>query len=135
MSWNGVCAFCFADCSLHNKQQLTFHLIHDNSWQQYWLTIPEAVCTLMCSWWWAEEPPETCRESVEIKNRETLHLFDCNLEMYSWCTDKWMYQEAKGLWITLPKDIFVRGSVCMKFTAVRRAVYRAACNLFKRHCR
>jgi hypothetical protein len=30
------------------------------------LTIPEAVCTVMCSWWWAEEPPETFRASVEI---------------------------------------------------------------------
>ena len=42
------------------------HLIHDSSKQQYWLTIPEAVCTVMCSWWWAEEPPETCTTSVEI---------------------------------------------------------------------
>jgi len=28
--------------------------------------IPEAVCAVMCSWWWAEEPPETCRASVKI---------------------------------------------------------------------
>jgi len=26
-----------------------FHLIHDTSLQQYWLTIPEAECTVMCS--------------------------------------------------------------------------------------
>ena len=25
------------------------------------LTIPDAVCKVLCSWWWAEEPPETCR--------------------------------------------------------------------------
>ena len=25
------------------------------------LTIPDVVCTVLCSWWWAEEPPETCR--------------------------------------------------------------------------
>ena len=25
------------------------------------LTIPDAVCTVLCSWWWAEEPPKTCR--------------------------------------------------------------------------
>jgi len=25
------------------------------------LTIPDAVCTVLCSWWWAEDPPETCR--------------------------------------------------------------------------
>ena len=42
------------------------------------LTIPEAVCTVMCSWWWAEEPPETSRASIE----ETLHLVGCNLELY-----------------------------------------------------
>jgi len=25
------------------------------------LTIPDAVCTVLCCWWWAEKPPETCR--------------------------------------------------------------------------
>jgi hypothetical protein len=25
------------------------------------LTIHDAVCTVLCSWWWAEEPPETYR--------------------------------------------------------------------------
>ena len=29
------------------------------------------ACTVMCSWWWAEEPPETRRASVEI-NKLTL---------------------------------------------------------------
>jgi len=24
------------------------------------LTIPDAVCTVLCSCWWVEEPPETC---------------------------------------------------------------------------
>ena len=42
------------------------HLFHDSRKQQYCLTIPEAVCTIVCSWWWAEESPETCRTSVEI---------------------------------------------------------------------
>ena len=23
--------------------------------------IPDVVCTVLSSWWWAEEPPETCR--------------------------------------------------------------------------
>jgi len=22
--------------------------------------VPDAVCRVLCSWWWAEEPPETC---------------------------------------------------------------------------
>jgi hypothetical protein len=38
-----------------------FHLIHDTSQQQYWLTIPKAVSTVMCFWWWARESPKTCR--------------------------------------------------------------------------
>jgi len=25
------------------------------------LTVPDAVCTVSCSWRWAEEPSETCR--------------------------------------------------------------------------
>ena len=27
---------------------------------KFW-QIPNAVCTVVSSWWWAEEPPETCR--------------------------------------------------------------------------
>ena len=53
-------------CCYHGWDGTAFHLIHDRSKQQYWLTILEAVCTVVCSWWWAEEPPETCRASVEI---------------------------------------------------------------------
>ena len=47
--------------------------------QHYWLTISEAVCTVLCSWWWAEEPPETCRASVEInksRNEQATILVD-----------------------------------------------------------
>jgi len=29
------------------------------------LTIPDAVCTVVCSWWWAEEPPKTRTASLE----------------------------------------------------------------------
>ena len=35
-----------------------FHLIHDSS---IGLIIADAVCSVLCSWWWAEEPPETRR--------------------------------------------------------------------------
>jgi hypothetical protein len=44
------------------------------------LTIPDAVCTVLCSWWWAEEPPETCRAIYRNKYIEkTLLLFGCIL--------------------------------------------------------
>ena len=47
-------------------KSMEFYFIHDSSKQQYRLTIPEAVCTVMCSWWWTEEQPETWTASVEI---------------------------------------------------------------------
>jgi len=46
--------------------EMELHSISSMMKQQYWLTTPEAVCTVMCSWWLAEEPPETRRASVEI---------------------------------------------------------------------
>jgi hypothetical protein len=51
------------------------HLIHDSSRQQYWLTIPDDVCTVLCSWWRAEEPPETCREIYRNKYRVSITSF------------------------------------------------------------
>ena len=69
--------------SAHHQEYITVHtaagivkqcycvLLSWMKWnkQQYWLTIPEAVCTVMCSWWWVEELPETCRASVEINKK------------------------------------------------------------------
>jgi len=53
------------------------------------LTIPDAVCTVLCSWWWAEELPETCRAIYRYKQIEkTLHLVGCTLEMYLRCRDR-----------------------------------------------
>jgi len=47
------------------------------------LTIPDAVCTVLCSWWWAEGPPETFRAIYRNKQIEkTLHLVGCTLESY-----------------------------------------------------
>jgi hypothetical protein len=46
------------------------------------LTIPDTVCTVLCSWWWAEEPPETCTAIYRNKQIEkTLHLVSCTLEI------------------------------------------------------
>jgi hypothetical protein len=46
------------------------------------LTIPDAVCTVLYSWWWVEESPEICR-SIHINKQieKTLHLVGCALEM------------------------------------------------------
>jgi hypothetical protein len=51
------------------------------------LTIPDAVYTVLCSWWWANEPPETCRAIYRNKYIEkTLHLVGCTLEFISFLT-------------------------------------------------
>jgi len=50
------------------------------------LTIPDAICTILCSWWWAEEPPETCREIYRNKYiEETLYHVGCTLEIHWPC--------------------------------------------------
>jgi len=54
------------------------------------LTIPDAVCSVLCSWWWAEEPPETCRAIYRNKQiKKMLHLVGCTLEIYLRCMDIW----------------------------------------------
>ena len=52
--------------AVHTAAGIVNNTAADCSQKQYWLTIPEAVCTVMCSWWWAEEAPETCTASVGI---------------------------------------------------------------------
>ena len=59
-------------CRCRGWEGTPFYLIQDNSKMQHWLTIPEVVCKMMCSWWWAEEPPETCRASVEINKSKNV---------------------------------------------------------------
>jgi len=52
------------------------------------LTISDDVCTVLCSWWWAEEPPETCGAIYRNKWIEkTLRRVGCTLEIYLWRTD------------------------------------------------
>ena len=80
-----------AVCCYHGWDGTACHLVHDTSKQQYWLTIPEAVCAVLCSWWWAEEPPETCRAPVEIKNQETLHLVGCISTLAASSSIGWQY--------------------------------------------
>jgi len=54
------------------------------------LTIPDAARTVLCSYWWAEEPPETCRAIYRNKQIEkTLNLLGSTLEIYLRCTDIW----------------------------------------------
>jgi hypothetical protein len=54
------------------------------------LTIPDTVCSVLCSWWWAEEPPEACRTIYRNKRVEkTLRLVGYTLEIHLRYTDIW----------------------------------------------
>jgi len=45
----------------HHQELKTVHAATaSGSSKQAW-HIPDAVCTVLSSWWWAEKPPETCR--------------------------------------------------------------------------
>jgi hypothetical protein len=49
------------EMELTEMELMEFNLIHVTSYQQYWLTVHEAVSTVMCSRRWEKESPETCR--------------------------------------------------------------------------
>jgi len=73
-SWN-----CSA---IVDEMELKFQLIHDSSRQQYWFDNTWRCMYSLWSWWWAEEPPETCRAIYRNKQiAETLHLVGCTLEI------------------------------------------------------
>jgi len=44
-----------------DEVELQSYLIHDISRQKHRWTIPDAVNTVTCSWWWAKTSSETCR--------------------------------------------------------------------------
>ena len=58
-----------------DEMELTFHIIHDTSRQQYRWTISEAVNTVKCSWWWAKTSPETCRADWVQINKPKICIF------------------------------------------------------------
>jgi len=42
-----------------------FQLIRDTRWQQRGWTLPDAVNTVKCFWWWAKTSSETCTADLE----------------------------------------------------------------------
>jgi len=81
------------------------------------LTIPDAVCTVLCSWWWAQEPPETCRAIYRNKQIEkTLHLVGCTVKVHLRCTDIWTSKipTVSTLWPLFPCCFSVVTSVTSK---------------------
>jgi hypothetical protein len=44
--------------------------------------IPDAVCTVLDSWWWTERPSETCRVYHSKTNWEIVHLVGFTIEIY-----------------------------------------------------
>ena len=101
------CTYSFRYCQPVLLFATIVDLIHDSSKQQNLLTIPEAVCTVMCSWWWAEEPPETCTASVEInksRNVASCWLYFGIIHVIRWCyTTNWLHvSEAPALMSSIP---------------------------------
>jgi hypothetical protein len=80
-----MCGYRHIMCGYRHKMcGYRQNLIHDSS--SIGLTIPDAAraCTVLCSWRWAEEPPETCRAIYRNKWIEiTLHLVSCTSERYN----------------------------------------------------
>jgi hypothetical protein len=93
-----------AACWYRGWDRSQFHLIHDGS--SIGLTIPDVVCTVLCSWWWAEKPPETCRAIYRNKQIEkTLDLVGFTLEnvSFQWFTDISVSRLLKLVFIRLQK--------------------------------
>jgi hypothetical protein len=77
-----------AACCYHGWDGTRFHLIHDSS--SIGLTIPDTVCAVLCSWWWADWPPDTRGAIYRNKQIEkTLHLVGCTSGVSLWCMDIW----------------------------------------------
>jgi hypothetical protein len=84
----------------------TFHLIHYSSKQQYWFDNTWRCIRVMCYWWWAEEPTETCRVIYRNKQIEkTLHLVGCTLEILLHCLST-----KKGVYFLVIKHVFQHGN-------------------------
>jgi hypothetical protein len=70
------------DSIAHHQEHITVFtasgIVH--RYQQYRWTITDAVNTVMCSWWWTTESPETCRAdwNKQIKNSWVLLVVICN---------------------------------------------------------
>ena len=62
------------------EMELEFHLVPARKQppEPVWY-IPDAVCTVLDSWWWTETPPETCR--VLLQNKINLR----------YCASGWLY--------------------------------------------
>jgi len=46
--------------------------------------IPDAVCTVLDSWWWSERPSETCRVLLKNKCEKMVHLVGFTIEKKIW---------------------------------------------------
>jgi hypothetical protein len=54
--------YCFyVPCAIVGEMELSSISSTTATGKSIDLTILDAICTVLCSWWWAEEPLETCR--------------------------------------------------------------------------
>jgi hypothetical protein len=92
---SGICQTDSADCLLAGTR---FYLVpaSKQSVESVWL-IPDALCTILDSWWWTERPSETC--SVLLQNKINLKT-----GAYGWFYYRnsnnavYIYMDPRTLW-------------------------------------
>ena len=84
-------------CCLFASGNEMFHLVpaSKQSAESVWHT-PDAVCTVLDSWWWTERPSETCRELLQNK-----------INLSNWCISL----------VLLLKFITMYGPINVKFVS------------------
>ena len=76
--------FCWLLAS-GNEMELSFHLVPASKQSAKSVCyIPDAVCTVLDSWWWTERPSETCRVLLQskINLKKLVHLIGFTTEIY-----------------------------------------------------
>jgi len=75
---SGICQTDSSDCLLSGTRwNCQFHLVPASKQpaESVWHT-PDAVCTVLDSWWWTERPSETCTCRVLLQNK---------INLRNWC--------------------------------------------------
>ena len=75
-------------------------------------TVPEAVNTVKCSWWWAKTSPETCRADWVQINK--LKVASCWLSITKYTNDAWIHKHQNYIILTtFPQQTWLRERASM----------------------
>ena len=71
------------------------------------LTIPDAVCTALCSWWWTEVPPETYR---------AIYRKRCIFLVVFW-------DSLQGIWVRQTSDNTIWNRIMQRRDSTKNKLY------------